>query len=393
MFMGATKTRVVVTAAIAAMWLTACGGGGGDDVAAAPDAPPPAAGGGGNPPAPAPAAPLGTSFTATNAPTDVWHSLSSSTNGQVMVAGQADLRAAPATSPLFVSTDGGVTFTASTTAPSGIWIASDVSGDGNSIVAVQFQANGMFLSRDRGATFTQVTLPAGVANNAQFEGVTISEDGTRVAAVIMGGPVIVGTIASTGVVTWATPTGLPAAANWRSIDSSANGQVMVAVGQDPVAFISTNGGLAWTALTAAAQDWYRVKVSGDGQTIAMAANSFGTGNVSGDGIYVSKNRGATFTRTGVAGDYSGIAMSADGGVIAATVSNDNTGAGTGSVQLSTNGGTSFAALPVTVGGVASTVTQWRSVTLSGDASRMAVAAGRFDQNTTGPILLTTGSRP
>jgi len=391
MFMGATKTRVVVTAAIAAMWLTACGGGGGDDVAQAPSpAPAPPAGG---TPAPAPSAPLGASFTATNAPSDVWHSLSSSTDGSVMVAGQADLRAAPATSPLFVSTDGGVTFTASTTAPSGIWIASDVSGDGSRIVAVQFQANGMYLSSDRGATFTQVTLPAGVANNAQFEGVTLSEDGTRVAAVIMGGSIIVGTIAPSGVVTWATPTGLPATANWRSIDSSANGQVMVAVGQDPVAFISTNGGLAWTALTTAAQDWYRVKVSADGQTIAMAANSFGAGNVSGDGIYVSKNRGASFTRTGVAGDYSGIAMSADGGVIAATVSNDNTGAGTGSVQLSRDGGTSFAALPVSVGGVTSTETQWRSVTMSGDASRMAVAAGRFDTNAAGQIFLTTGSRP
>ena len=309
-----------------------------------------------------------------------------------MVAGQADLRGTD-TSPLFISTDGGVTFTASTTAPSGIWIASDVSGDGSRIAAVQFQSNGMFLSLDRGATFTQVTLPAGVANNAQFEGVTLSEDGTRVAAVIMGGSIIVGTIASTGVVTWATPTGLPATASWRSIDSSADGQVMVAVGQDPVAFISTNGGLAWTALTTAAQDWYRVKVSANGQTIAMAANSFGTGNVAGDGIYVSKDQGATFTRTGVAGDYSGIAVSADGGVIAATVSNDNAGAGTGSVQLSTDGGTSFAALPVAVGGVAATETQWRSVAMSGDASRMAIAAGRFDADATGQIFLTTGSRP
>ena len=124
----------------------------------------------------------------------------------------------------------------------------------------------------------------------------------------------------------------------------------------------------------------------------MAANSFG-GNNSADGIHVSKNRGASFTRVGVAGDYTGIAMSADGGVIAATVSNDNTGAGIGSVQLSTNGGTSFAALPVSVGGVTSTETQWRSVTMSGDASRMAVAAGRFDTNAVGQIFLTTGSRP
>jgi hypothetical protein len=392
MFLGATKTRVVVTAAIAAMWLTACGGGGGDDVAAAPE--PPAQGGGGaNPPAPAPAAPLGTSFTASVPTADVWHSLSSSTDGQVMVAGQADLRGTD-TSPLFVSRDGGVTFTEST-APTGIWIASDVSGSGDRIAAVQFQGAGMFMSVDRGQTFVPVALPTGVPANSQFEGVTLSEDGTRVAAVIMNGPVIVGDVAADGSVTWITPAGLPTtASSWRSIDSSANGQVMVAVGQNPVAFISTDGGANWTSLAAAplSQNWYRVKVSGDGQTIAMAGNSFGASN-SADGIYVSADQGATFTRAGVAGDYSAIAMSSDGGVIAATVSNDNAGAGVGSVQLSTDGGTTFAPLPVTVGGSAAADTNWRAVTMSGDASRMAVAAGRFDTDDTGQIYLTTGSRP
>jgi len=392
MFVGATKTRVVVTAAIAAMWLTACGGGGGDgDVAAAPN--PPAQGGSGNPPAPAPApsAPMGASFTATGA-ADVWHSLSSSTDGNVMVAGQADLRGGSDTSPLFVSRDGGVTWTESN-APSGIWIASDVSGDGDRIVAVQYQGAGMYLSSDRGQNFVQVTLPAGVPNNTFFEGVTLSEDGSRVAAAIMGGGILVGTVDGAGTVSWITPTGLPATGDWRSIDSSADGQVMVAVGQDPVAYISTNGGAAWTSLAAAPtnQNWYRVKVSGDGQTIAMAANNFG--GSSGNGLYVSRDQGATFTQTGIAGDYSAIAMSSDGGVIAATVSNDNVGAGLGSVQLSTDGGTTFAPLPVTVGGVAATETDWRAVAMSGDASRMAVAAGRFLSGGTGQIYLTTGSRP
>lgn len=392
MFVGATKTRVVVTAAIAAMWLTACGGGGGDgDVAAAPN--PPAQGGSGNPPAPAPApsAPMGASFTATGV-SDVWHSLSSSTDGNVMVAGQADLRGGSDTSPLFVSRDGGVTWTESN-APSGIWIASDVSGTGDRIVAVQYQGAGMYLSSDRGQNFVQVTLPAGMPNNTFFEGVTLSEDGNRVAAAIMGGGILVGTVDAAGTVTWITPTGLPATGDWRAIDSSADGQVMVAVGQDPVAYISTNGGAAWTSLAAAPtnQNWYRVKVSGDGQTIAMAANNFG--GSSGNGIYVSKDQGATFTQTGIAGDYSALAMSSDGGVIAATVSNDNVGAGIGSVLLSTDGGTTFAPLPVTVGGVAATETDWRAVTMSGDASRMAVAAGRFLSGGTGQIYLTTGSRP
>lgn len=404
MFMGATKTRVVVTAAIAAMWLTACGGGGGDDVAAAPSpAPAPGAGsGGGNPPAPAPAPALGTSFTATG-PSDVWHSLSSSANGQVVVAGQADLRGGTNTSALSISRDGGVTFTDSS-APTGTWIASDVSDDGNVIAAVQFQGS-LFASTDGGTTFVQAPQPPGTTGGVAFESVTLARlpNGVnRVVAAVLDGRIFAGDIAADGTVTWAPVTNAPIA-EWRGVDSSADGSVMVAVAQDPLIYRSTDGGLTWTAVAqpAADQGWYRVKVSNDGSTVAIAANSFRTATAPGlpagpgNGIYVSKAGGAFVQALQLEGEYSSIAMSADGGVIAATVSNTNDPAGTatGSVQLSTNGGTSFAPLPVAVGGVAATETDWRAITMSGDATRMSVAAGRFLGGGTGQIYLTTGSRP
>ncbi|WBY01790.1 exo-alpha-sialidase [Ramlibacter tataouinensis] len=386
-----------MTAAVAALWLSACGGGGGDDVAAAPN--PPLGGAPAPAPAPAPAAAVGVNWTAPG-PVDVWHSLSSSDDGQVMVAGQAQAADIPA-SLLSLSTDGGQTWTNPAGLPGAIWIASDVSGTGDRIVAVNL-AGGMFISNDRGATFAAVPLPAGVVAPA-FEGVTLSQDGTRVAAVSMDGPVLAGTIDAAGAVTWLTPTGLPAVATgWRSIDSSNNGQVMVAVGQDPAAFISTNGGATWAALPVAVgtppaavvnQNWYRVKVSGDGNTIVMAANAFG-GN-SGDGIYVSKDQGATFTLAHtLTADYTGIAMSADGGVIAVThSSNTAADAGAGQILLSSNGGTTFAPLAVSVGGTAEPDAYWRTVTMSADATRLAAAKGRFDTNVSGPIFLSTGSRP
>ncbi|WP_205960466.1 sialidase family protein [Ramlibacter henchirensis] len=395
--MGANrKTRVYVTATVAALWLTACGGGGGGDPAPAP-ANPPAAGGAPAPapgpaPAPAPAPALGTSFAATGA-SDVWHSLSSSDDGQVMVAGQAGISATEAPlSFLSISTDGGQTWVENTGAGPATWIASDVSGDGQRIVAVQF-GGGMVISNDRGTTFTPVAAaPSGVS----YESVTITQNGSRIVAVGMDGVFFVGDVAADGTVTPVATTGVPAAADLRSVDSSADGSVMVAVGQDPVTLISTNGGTTWAALpvtvggadVSQTQNWYRVKVSGDGNTIAMAANQFG--GASGAGIYVSKDRGATFTlANALVADYSSIAMSADGGLIAATVSNNNVGAGTGQVLLSTDGGATFAPLAIT----GATETDWRAVTMDAAGTRMAVAAGRFLDNSKGQIYLSTGSRP
>ncbi len=329
----------------------------------------------------------------------MWHSLSSSDDGQVMVAGQAQA-ADIANSKLSLSTDGGQTWTDPAGLPGAIWIASDVSGNGSRIAAVTL-AGAVFMSNDGGATFNAVALPAGLVA-PEFEGVTLSQDGSRIAAVAMAGPVIVGTIDAGGAVTWITPATPAPTAGWRSIDSSNNGQVMVAVGQDPAVRISTDGGVNWAPLAVAVgtppaavtnQSWYRVKVSGDGNTIVMAANGFG-GSV-GDGIYVSKDRGATFTRAhALVADYSGIAMSADGGVIAVThTSNDPADAGAGEVLMSTNGGTTFSPVAVSVGGTPVANAFWRAITMSADATRMAVAVGRFDTNVSGPIYLSTGSHP
>lgn len=411
MLKGATKTRVHVTAALAALWLTACGGGGGDDPAAppvgqGPSAPAPAPGA----PAPAPGAPApapatGLSWSATG-PEDVWHSLSSSDDGQVMVAGQAQAGNFDE-SALSVSSDGGQTWSNVASVGPGIWIASDVSGDGNRIVAVTLGGS-MVMSNDRGVSFSSVALPGGAT--PAFEGVTLSQDGSRIAAASMDGPVFVGTVAGDGTVTWGAPTGLPASASWRAIDSSADGQVMVAVAQGPSAgnpaaapavYISTNGGQAWAPLVVAVgspatpvtnQNWYRVKVSGDGNTIVLAANAYAGG--SGDGIYVSKDRGQTFVRAHeLVADYSSIAMSFDGGVIAVTHSTNPPATANGAVLLSTNGGTTFSPMTVSVDGTPVTEINWRAITMASDATRMAVAAGRFGDSSAGRIYVSSGSRP
>jgi hypothetical protein len=345
----------------------------------------------------------------------VWHWLSSDTTGQVLLAGEA------AGGRLNASVDGGQTWT-NGDSPAGIWISSDMSASGNRMVAVQYQG-GMYTSSDFGAHWVQVTAPlVSTANGVlSFEGVTMSQDGQRIAAVIQpsvrdalnpnsavlpNGRLVV---SIDGGTTWTEPV-LPGGAvphAWRNIDSSADGAVIVAVTQGAEVFLSIDAGTTWTGLPVTlataltngstaqlvAENWYRVKLSADGKTIALVANTYG--GAPGTGIYVSRDRGATWARGLVAtADYTALAVSADGNRIAATSSNiaSATGAITtpGRVVLSTDGGSTFN--PLTLQG---TDTNWRAVAMSADGNRMAVAAGKFDAlptPATGQLYTSAGNR-
>jgi len=398
------KSRVHVTAALAALWLTACGGGGGGDSPAVAPAPAPIAGGPAAPapapapapgtgtpapaPAPTPAAPaVGSSYSvpaSLAATPKVYHWVSSDATGQVLLAGEA-----PAGS-LSVSTDGGANWTTPASLPTGIWISSDISASGDRLVAVQYQGAGMFLSTDKGVTWNPVTSPLFAGPNVSFESVTMSQDGLHLAAVIQQGRLV---ISNDGGTTWSAPT-LPVSAGttqnlpWRAVDSSADGTVIVAASQDGQLFRSTDSGATFqlivdpasTTNPVAVDNWYRVKVSGDGKTIAVVGNTFG--GAPGKGIYVSHDQGATFT-TGLALtiDYTAIAMSADGQTIAVTAS--TTGAEAGRVLLSTDGGATFNAVTP----ANTNEPNWRATALSADGKKLVVAAGNFTTNTPGQLYL------
>ena len=356
--------------------------------------------------------PPGTTWTPRLTP-KVWHWLSTDATGQVLLAGEA------AGGVLDTSVDGGQTWT-SGDSPAGIWISSDMSVTGNRMVAVQYQG-GMYTSSDFGAHSVQVTAPlvnttAGVLS---FEGVTMSQDGQRLAAVIQpsvrdalnptsaalpNGRLV---ISNDGGATWTEPA-LPGGSTvqhyWRNIDSSADGSVLVAVAQGGEIFLSTDAGATWSVMqvaltsagttTAVSETWYRVKLSADGRTIALVANTYG--GAPGSGIYVSRDRGTTWTRGLVAtADYTELAVSADGTRIAATSSNissTTTGAITtpGRVVLSTDAGATFN--PLTMPG---TDTDWRAIAMSADGNKMAAATGKFDALPTahaGQLYTSLGNR-
>jgi hypothetical protein len=356
-----------ITAALAALWLTACGGG--DGVQPHEAVSPMFAA-----MSPMASAVASYSWRLADATPRIWHSMSTNADGTVIVAGEGG-------GLLHTSHDGGATWTAGNST-SATWISSAMSSTGARIYAVQY-GGAMVVSTDYGVTWSRITS-AGTGN---WEAVTTSQDGTRVAAVVQNGPLLVSSDSGASWRTAAMPDG-QATHWWRWIDSSSDGHVLVAVSHNGEVFRSTDYGTNWHAVTVTlggaevTESWYRVKLSSDGQTIAIAANTFG--GAPGSGIYVSHDGGASWSRNfSLVADYTFLAMSSDGQVIAASIS--NTGSTPGRVVWSGDGGSSFTQLSMP-----GSDTDWRAIAMSQAGDRMAAATGAFNTQSTG-LLYTAQS--
>lgn len=330
----------------------------------------------------------------------IWHWLAASSTGEVLVGGEA-------AGPLSTSSDGGATWTAGDSPAGPTWISIDMSATGDRIVAVQYGGR-MYTSINRGVNWTPVAIPdldtrpadpSPDLTNQPYESVTVSRDGQRIVAAVQDGPLIVSSNAGQN---WVAGTlgGTLLTGFWRAVDSSADGMTVMAASQSGDLYRSTDGGLTWTArnVTVGAvpvlDNWYRLKMSADGNVVTVVGNSYGGSNA-GTGIYMSRDAGATWTLgTPLVADYSAIAMSADGQIIAVTVSDPNPTPppgtpvrATGRVLRSTDGGVTFTA--VAMPGVE---TNWRAIAMSSDGNRLAAAIGLFQTADPGRLYTSQGNR-
>jgi hypothetical protein len=389
----ATHSKVRISVALAALWLSACGGGGGDDNVVASTSPAPAPASAGNTPTAAPA-PAPTAAPATppvaaatalawtpvaSLAANTWHWVASNPAGTVLAATSIP-------GSVFLSRDSGATWVNSGL-PAANWIGLDMDATGQTMVAIGF-SGGMYRSVDAGANWTRIDTAFNAGNNIEYESVTVSQNGQRIVAAVLNGPIYV---SQNGGTSFTTAAGSAAASNaWRSVDSSADGSVVVAVSQAVAGtpgqvHVSTDAGATFAVravpLGGAANPggWYRVAMSDDGNTIAVAGNTDFAGTST--GLFVSRDRGVTWVQgNAAAGAYTSIDTSATGDVIAATMSGP-----TGQVLLSTNGGTSFAPITAPAG-----ETNWRSLAMNAAASTLVLAAGTFT-GTTGQLYLSSGT--
>ena len=275
------------------------------------------------------------------------------------------------------------------------------------MVAVAY-AGGMYRSVDSGQNWTQIDTSFNTGG-LPYESVTIADDGLHIvaAAAFDAGTPNSGRIYASddGGATWASVAGAPTNGFWRAVDSSATGQTVIAANHNGGVFISNDFGHSFAPLTITVNDvviangWYRLALSRDGATVALAGNrQWGTGGPT-TGIFVGRNAAGGWSWTqpsSVAGNYGAIAMSADGNVIGASLYAPTVaGDAAGQVLLSTNHGASFAPVATPTG-----ENNWRGMAITAMAQRIVLAAGDFaatpvgappGQGTPGQVYLSSGS--
>jgi hypothetical protein len=160
------------------------------------------------------------------------------------------------------------------------------------------------------------------------------------------------------------------AGSWISVDMTPTGQRIVAAQYGGGIYQSTNTGGTWTRIDGATNREYEsVTISEDGARV-VAVTLSGAGGA----IFTSSNANTatpTFTQATLVGggaltdSFRWVDSSANGMMVVAASHN-------GTLYLSTNGGTTFSVLPVTVGGAA-VANGWYRVAMSDDGNRIAVA--------------------
>jgi hypothetical protein len=256
-------------------------------------------------------------------------------------------------------------------APAQNWISNAQSASGNRIAAAS--TSGIFVSADGGATWSRSNAPAG-----PWAKVTMNSDGSRMAAAMGGGAIYV---SSDFGATWtATAAGTRP---WSSVYISENGQRIVGTTIDAGMFVSNNGGTSFTLVAGTANvDWRAVTGSADGMRLLATSSRFGAVPASA-GIYVSTDGGVTWTRrptTGPDAPFNNWVFAACSSTCMRMAVLDNGGF----PYVSDDGGTTF---HQRFG-----FSNWSGVAVSGDGTRVVALEPRNDTyGHTGYVFLGNGA--
>ncbi|MBF0364115.1 MAG: hypothetical protein HQK50_01005 [Oligoflexia bacterium] len=252
---------------------------------------------------------------------------------------------------LYLSSDAGGNWEAKSTAAFA-WDSVAMSGDGHRITAVG--ANSIYLSTDYGSSWLQTN------SGSHWISVAMSSDGMRQSAAVASSGYIYYN-SNGGVGGWwqsTTPLAL-----WNSVSMSSNGMVQAAGRNGGQIYVSTNGGVVWSA-RGSSMNWKSVAVSGDGSRMLAAAY--------GGYLYLSTDVGISWSSvlTDSSRPWKAVAISSSGKLGAAVPAD-------GSLYLSADYGESWSAK--------GSNRQWLSLAFSNDESLLAAGTVR------GPLVVGASS--
>lgn len=174
-------------------------------------------------------------------------------------------------------------------------------GDGNS---------GVWLSTNGGATFTQMTgLPSGLDLNS----ISMTADGSKMQATDATGAIWIYNGS-----TWSSATSPSVPGGWAAIESSGNGSLLIAAEPSGSVWLSFDGGATWQQQNQAGDPpgvatWTDVSCSADGSTmVAVAADG---------SVWIYNVASGVWTQSTAAGvrDWSAVDVSDNGQTIVAGV--------------------------------------------------------------------------
>ena len=307
-----------------------------------------------------------------------WGSMASSADGATLYASGGTSNQAP----IYISTDSGNTWTQTAQPITNSLYVLETSADGTCVFAATelpgtaprgaTNPNPFFISTNSGASWNSIGFPT----TSVILSAAMSADGR----VLVAGAVVPGTnltlvyISTNSGGTWSTN---QIAISSQSVAVAANGQRILALKSSSL-LTTTNAGLTWTtnALPPSPYSWTSVDSSADGTKL------FAVGYKSRTGAYVciSTNEGVSWGTNTVSSSFTdtaigSMAVSADGTRLALPTS--------GPIFISTNAGAAW--VPSV-----SPATNWNQIVMSADGSKLAITEGQNSTDLLGRNLVGTG---
>jgi photosystem II stability/assembly factor-like uncharacterized protein len=256
-----------------------------------------------------------------------WISLAMSRDGNRILAGtcvKQVLGGFLSYDDLYISSDGGVTWTPHKIGGSRSWVSVAISGDGEHMAAVgdRWFGGSIFTSSDGGSSWVEQKS----AGSRLWSSITESEDGSRLAACSMSELYF----SNDGGSTWNKQPDLESGHFYHALSMSSDGShIVAATGLSGSIFVSKDGGTNWAkANTGGTHYWASTAVSSDGRIMAAcsglhAGGVIGTVSALANNIYISVDEGKTWEVIKEFGqnNWASVSLSADGSRIFACAYN------------------------------------------------------------------------